>query len=54
MSISESLAKAVVESPPAQFLRLCLARERGDHEEEREARDRLRRLGVKVTFAHGR
>jgi hypothetical protein len=50
MGISGTLAKAVWCSPPAQFLRLCLARERGDRQEARDARRELARLGVKVTF----
>jgi len=51
VSLTETLARAVIASPPAQFMRLCLARERGDREEAREARQELARLGIKVTFA---
>jgi hypothetical protein len=31
-------------------MRLCLARERGDRQEAREARRELARLGIKVSF----
>jgi hypothetical protein len=52
MSTGEVLTRVVEASPPAQFLRLILARERGDKSAAQDAR-RLEKLGVKVRFARG-
>jgi hypothetical protein len=51
MRTNEVLTRAVAASPPAQFLRLVLARERGDKPEAQAARRQLEKLGVKVRFA---
>jgi hypothetical protein len=50
MSTTEVLTKAIGSSPPAQFLKLYLARERGDKPEAQAARRQLEKLGVKVRF----
>jgi hypothetical protein len=50
LNTSEVLTRAVVQSPPAQFLRLVLARERGDKPAAQDARRKLEKLGVKVRF----
>ncbi len=51
MTTSNLLTLAIDQSLPAQFLRLILARERGDKSAARAARRRLEKLGVRVRFA---
>ncbi len=53
MTTSNVMALAVELSPPAQFLRLMLAREAGDRNAARNARRQLEKLGVRVQFRPG-